>query len=61
VGKPQEAADCYRAAAQDRPGFSDALLNLGHALKDSGQEEEARQAWSKAVEADPELAGKYFQ
>jgi hypothetical protein len=32
-------------------GFSDALLNLGHARKAGGKEEEAKQAWSRAVAA----------
>ncbi|PYT17468.1 MAG: hypothetical protein DMG59_07240, partial [Acidobacteria bacterium] len=43
-----------------KPDFSEALLNLGHALKAIGKEEEARQVWSKAVTADPALADKYF-
>jgi hypothetical protein len=36
------------------------LLNLGHALRATGREDEARQAWSKAAVADPELAEQYF-
>jgi Flp pilus assembly protein TadD len=44
-----------------KPDFGEAFLNLGHALKRSGREEEARAAWSKAVEADPALAGRYFE
>lgn len=40
--------------------FSEALLNLGHALKAVGKEDEAREVWSKAVTADPMLAEQYF-
>ena len=44
----------------DQTRFPQALLNLGHALKATGKEDEARQAWSRAVTADPELAAEYF-
>ncbi len=54
------AAECYRAAVERKPAFSQALLNLGHALRASGQEDEARQIWSRAVAADPDLAAQYF-
>jgi hypothetical protein len=37
------------------------LLNLGHTLHETGKEDEAKRAWSKAVTADPALAGKYFR
>jgi homoserine acetyltransferase len=46
---------------QHKPDFSGAMINLGHALKAGGQDEEARDIWSQAVAADPDLAGKYFQ
>ena len=36
------------------------MLNLGHALKAVGKDEEAKLMWSRAVTVDPELAGKYF-
>ncbi len=55
------AAECYRATLQHKPEFSGAMINLGHALKAAGQEEEARNAWSQAVAADPALAAKYAQ
>jgi tetratricopeptide (TPR) repeat protein len=55
------AADCYRATLQHKPEFTAAMINLGHALKATGQEEEARHAWSQAVAADPTLAAKYVQ
>jgi tetratricopeptide (TPR) repeat protein len=56
----EEAARCFRRAADEKPGFGEALLNLGHALQALGQEQEARACWQKAVEAKPELATQYF-
>jgi len=35
-------------------------LNLGHALKALGQDDEARTCWRKALESNPELASSYF-
>jgi tetratricopeptide (TPR) repeat protein len=55
------AAECYRVTLQHKPEFAGAMINLGHALKAAGQEEEARNVWSQAVAADPKLAAKYFQ
>ena len=60
AGENQAAAECYQLAVDKKPDFTDAMLNLGHALKAAGKEEEAKQVWSKAVTVDPELAGKYF-
>jgi TolA-binding protein len=54
------AAECYQSALEKKPDFPEAMLNLGHALKATGKEEEAKQVWSKAVAADPTLADKYF-
>jgi protein O-GlcNAc transferase len=59
-GDGEGALECYRAAVAVKPDFTEALLNLGHALKAYGKESEAKLAWSKAVEAAPELAAKYF-
>jgi tetratricopeptide (TPR) repeat protein len=56
----EEAARSYRRATEEKPGFAEALLNLGHALKALGQDQEARTCWQKAVEAKPELATQYF-
>ena len=61
AGEPAKAAECYQMASAAQPDFPAALTNLGHALKAVGKDEEARAAWSKAVEVDPELAAKYFQ
>jgi tetratricopeptide (TPR) repeat protein len=60
TGDHASAAECYRSAVGQKSDFPQALLNLGHALKASGKEDEARQVWSQAVAADPELAGRYF-
>lgn len=62
----QEAGDAavaeklYRAALAGAPRFSEALLNLGHALKAQGREEEARTCWRQAVGERPDLAQGYF-
>jgi tetratricopeptide (TPR) repeat protein len=61
AGENKLAAECYQAAIEKKPDFPEALLNLGHALKAVGKEDEAKRVWSKAVDADPALAGKYFQ
>jgi predicted TPR repeat methyltransferase len=61
LGDYNAAAECYRTTLQHKPAFSAAMINLGHAFKAAGKEEEARQSWSQAVAADPELAAKYFQ
>jgi tetratricopeptide (TPR) repeat protein len=61
TGDHNAAAECFRLTLQHKPDFSGALINLRHALKAVGQEEEARNVWSQAVAADPDLAAKYFQ
>ena len=60
VGEHKMAAECYQSALEKKPDFPEALLNLGHALKATGREEEAKAVWSKAVAVDPTLADKYF-
>jgi tetratricopeptide (TPR) repeat protein len=59
-GKYAEAAQCYTDAIERRPGFAEALLNLGHSLHSLGKQEQARECWAKAVEASPEFAAQYF-
>ena len=49
AGENKLAAECYQIAVEKKPDFPDALLNLGHALKAIGKEEEAPQVWSRAV------------
>jgi tetratricopeptide (TPR) repeat protein len=61
AGDFARAAGCYESAVAQRPNFSEALLNLGHALKAIGNEEGAKLAWSKAVSANAGLAEAYFQ
>jgi tetratricopeptide (TPR) repeat protein len=61
TGDYSAAAECYRITLQHKPDFGGAMINLGHALKAVGQEEEARNIWSQAVAAQPDLAAKYFQ
>jgi tetratricopeptide (TPR) repeat protein len=61
AGDHSAAAECYRNTLQHKPQFSGALINLGHALRAAGQDEQAKQLWSQAVAADPELAGRYFR
>jgi protein O-GlcNAc transferase len=60
AGENSSAVECYRIAVEKKPDFSEALLNLGHALKAIGKEDEARLVWSEAVTADPALAEQYF-
>ncbi len=55
-GDHAAAAECYQAAVESNPAFSQALLNLGQVLKAAGKAEEARHAWSRAMAIDPELA-----
>ena len=56
-----EAVRLYRQAVEAQPDFAEALLNLGHALKALGQEDEAKSCWRKALEFKPELAHGYFE
>lgn len=61
AGKYDDAAMAFERAIQGKPGFGEALLNLGHALNRLGQEQRAKECWREAVEAMPELAGGYFE
>ena len=40
---------------------TEALLNLGHALKAQGKPDEARSCWKQALDVKPELAQGYFE
>src|SRR6202035_5441643 len=46
-GENDSATECYLAAVEHKPEFPEALLNLGHALRATGKEQEARAAWGK--------------
>ncbi|MEN6602339.1 MAG: tetratricopeptide repeat protein [Bryobacteraceae bacterium] len=51
AGEIEAAAQCYQKALQDKPDFTDALVNLGQALKGLGREEEARFCLEEAAKA----------
>ena len=44
-GHYEDAVKHYRQALHEKPNIAEALLNLGHALKALGQEDEARSCW----------------
>src|ERR1019366_8410628 len=54
-GRAGEAVRRYRQALELRPGFPQALLNLGHALMTLGKHEEAQAAWQTALRGNLEL------
>jgi tetratricopeptide (TPR) repeat protein len=60
AGDWRQAAECYREALAANPDFAEALVNLGHALMASGDEDGAHESWAAAVEKKPELARGYF-
>ena len=51
----------YQEALKQNPGFAEALLNLGHAMRSLGKEDEARACWQRAIAVRPELAASYFE
>ena len=51
----------YEKALAEDPQFAEALLNMGHALRVIGKEQEARECWRRAIVAKPELAATYFE
>jgi protein O-GlcNAc transferase len=55
-----DAARLYNEALAEREDFPEALLNLGHVLKNQGQQDEARKCWRKALDLKPDLAMEYF-
>ena len=60
TGQLEDAIRLYREAIAQRPNFAEALLNLGHALKSKGEQDEARSCWKQALDFKPELATGYF-
>jgi tetratricopeptide (TPR) repeat protein len=56
----KESAELYREALKLKPDCVEALINLGHVLRDLGQADKARECWRKAVELRPEIASQYF-
>ncbi len=59
-GRASDAVRYYRKALELRPGFPQALLNLGHAFLTLGKHEEAQAAWNIALPADAELAEQFL-
>jgi len=60
TNRPEEAAKLYQEAIGLNPGFAEAHLNLGHALKSLGRHDEAKASWDIAIQTKPELATDYF-
>lgn len=61
LDRPEDAVEYYRQAVAIRGDFAEALLNLGHAMEDTGKHAEAKQFWIPALELNPELARSYFR
>ncbi len=61
LSRIDEAVRFYREAIALRKNFPEALLNLGHALKVIGNDEQARSLWIPALELNPELSLNYFR
>jgi Flp pilus assembly protein TadD len=59
-GDARRASIYWRLICEMRPDWPAALVNLGAALLDAGEEQGAREAWHRALEADPRLAREYF-
>jgi tetratricopeptide (TPR) repeat protein len=51
AGENEAAAQCYQKALREKPDFTEALVNLGQALKGLGREEEARFCLEEASKA----------
>ena len=51
----------WSSTEADIAQFAEALLNLGHALKAQGRNEEAKSFWRQAINVKPELAKGYFE
>ncbi len=56
-GDYSAAAEAYAEAVRKMPDFAEANLNLGLALEQAGQLDEARAALQKAVQLKPQLRG----
>jgi len=61
LNRLDDAVRFYREAIALRKNFPEALLNLGHALKVIGNDEQARSLWIPALELNPELSLNYFR
>jgi tetratricopeptide (TPR) repeat protein len=56
AGQYAAAADSFRRALEENPDCVEALVNLGHALHELGEEQQARHCWQRAIEQRPSLA-----
>jgi tetratricopeptide (TPR) repeat protein len=59
-GREETAGQYYREAIEMNPDFPEALLNLGHVMKNAGNPEEAQVLWRRAVRLRPAYAADYF-
>ena len=60
LGRAKEAVGYYRQALAEKPDFTEAWLNLGHALMILGSHDEARSSWKNAVAGNSELAEQFL-
>jgi len=58
---PEAQAEMAKAAQLDPPGAGKYYYNLGAILVNTGQNEQAVEAFKKAIEADPKYADAYYQ
>jgi tetratricopeptide (TPR) repeat protein len=61
LGRTDEAVKFYQQALGEDQQRLEALLNLGHVWMASGNAEEARSCWRRAIREKPELAEAYFE
>ncbi|MFQ5937585.1 MAG: tetratricopeptide repeat protein, partial [Acidiferrobacterales bacterium] len=59
-GRVHDAESHYRQAAAVTPDNATAQFNLGVALEDLGQPDEAIRAYQQAVSLDPEFADAHY-
>lgn len=60
IGEYEAAIDLYRAVLADYPQQAKVWMSFGHALKTAGRQDEAVQAYRKAVEYMPQLGEAYW-
>ncbi len=58
---PEAQAEMAKAAQLDPPGAGKYYYNLGAILVNTGQNDQAAEAFKKAIEADPKYADAYYQ